>query len=723
MKLGAEKQLENTTKWQKTGSSEDPYAGVDKEAALLTAVTEGDIETVNNLIAHGAQVVAKDEKGVTALMFAIQRGHTNIAQILIKADADKESSMQALSYAHKFGQTEIAQVLQISKNTFSVYMEALTKKLKISLKDRDGFNKYFVFLDSQPLGSWKEELTNNLLEYHNSKLHNGLLDFRYEHCDSYLLLRIKCEQYAKESLYEKKELLLKEVENIIIKLKEESFPKSGAKQPYENLNRSRLIKIVYLSEDEPLTKLFAKYLPIPSVDYFNGTSLPRYIANKEEQTKEIITHFLDKNKQEDFHSLEKKITKIQRLHRARKRQKEEQHRIPERNPQDVVDQQVIDTFGAPYIPQKCSPVLAKRIIKVAGNVKFFNYIRHETKKIALTSIFNDGLYGRKTLLMFLQTFSPASLHDGDIKDGDANVVCFGSDYGRIDPKTNGDVELTFQFDKLDFGPNKSNHCAFFKQQDLGFLNDKIRYVDMGKKELVFNHTDLTRCAEVGYRYMHLRYRDRSAYSCSFDTIACLPNFKLISYDINNIESVLILNFFRYLDNLVTSSYGDASNVISAIYHGIEEMSDEELSVFLREIGRNLSDTMEFNFFGAHQIDFDALSTIKDSRSGYVLNMLELISELQAGKLEKLLAAKEIFPTVFQSYRFLDYLSSKTEDVNTLLELSTLRAICKTPGWYPMNEKLNKEYQSTKQNNTSKAEVSTGSNEKEKFVQSIFTLVK
>ncbi len=328
---------------------------------------------------------------------------------------------------------------------------------------------------------------------------------------------------------------------------------------------------------------------------------------------------------------------------------------------------------------------------MAGNVNFFNYIRHETKKIALTSIFNDGLYGRKTLLMFLQQFSPASLHDCDVQDGDANVVCFGSGYGQIDPKTNGDVELTFQFDKIDFGPNKSNHCAFFKQQDLGFSNNKIRYVNISKEnELALRHTGFTRCALTGYSYMHLKYQGREWHDGSFNTVARLPNFKLISYDISNIESVLILNFFKYLDNLVTYSYGDASNVISAIYHDIEEMNDQELAAFLEEIGRNLSDTMEFNFFGAHQIDFDALTTIKDSRSRYVLNMPELILELQTGKLEKLLSAKESFPTAFQSYRFLDYLSSKSNDVNALQELSTLRQMCKIPGWYPMNEKLKAE---------------------------------
>jgi len=79
----------------------------------------------------------------------------------------------------------------------------------------------------------------------------------------------------------------------------------------------------------------------------------------------------------------------------------------------------------------------------------------------------------KLFYNFFFHFKPASLWSCDIADGDSNVICFGSEYGDIDPKCNGEIELTLRTDKLDFWRNKSVHCAFFKQQDLGYVVKKL----------------------------------------------------------------------------------------------------------------------------------------------------------------------------------------------------------------------------------------------------------
>jgi len=55
-------------------------------------------------------------------------------------------------------------------------------------------------------------------------------------------------------------------------------------------------------------------------------------------------------------------------------------------------------------PQRCSPELAQKSLEKANKIKFIKHIRHLTKVSALTSIFDDGLYGRKTLLQFLLPF-------------------------------------------------------------------------------------------------------------------------------------------------------------------------------------------------------------------------------------------------------------------------------------------------------------------------------
>jgi len=88
---------------------------------------------------------------------------------------------------------------------------------------RNGLHKYFEFLFNLPLGSWKDELIDNLLEYYNLKLRNGLLPSRYENYDNgdfhLLFLRIKCEQYAKELLSEKERIVIKRIENVLIEFK------------------------------------------------------------------------------------------------------------------------------------------------------------------------------------------------------------------------------------------------------------------------------------------------------------------------------------------------------------------------------------------------------------------------------------------------------------------------------------------------------------------------
>ncbi len=586
----------------------------------------------------------------------------------------------------------------------SIFMDALIRNTEIPYDKLGPFNEYFTFLYNQPLGSWQSELCNNLLKHCDVREDSEEIDFRSKNnllrqqSKFRLWLRIKCEQYINEPSVEKRELFLEEAERLIIIQKEKDFPKSGAKLPYSTLDH-KLIAMVYFSEDEGLIRLFAKHLPIPRADCFESARIPRYIMNREEQINETIKGFLEKNKPEEYLSIEKQVIELQRLYRSKKRQTEERYRIPEvydrgkakvEIERDMQSQGTINNFGTPYTPEKCSSMLANRIVLAASKIRFFNYIRHETRKNAITSMFDGAIYGRKSLLMFSLPFSPAALRRCDIDNGDSNVVCFGSDYGTIDPITNGDVELKFQFDKLDFGPERLKHCAFFKQQDLGYENSKIRCVTLSEgKNLIFRHTVNDRCS-VGFKKLRLEYQTvgQRKPAFNFALVGTVPNYKLISYDIQNIESVLILNFFRYLDALAIDDQIEASDVISAIYHDIEEMDDAQLAVFLEDIGRNLSDTMEFNFFGAYQIDFNALTHIKDKE--YCLDMAELISELQNGELDILLTAKEKFPAIFKSYRFLDYLSTKTTSVNVLIELSNLRALCKTPGWYPMNEKLNRE---------------------------------
>lgn len=397
------------------------------------------------------------------------------------------------------------------------------------------------------------------------------------------------------------------------------------------------------------------------------------------------------------------VTYFQRLYRKKKRQQSESKRIPVRNILEFEKispleyEKHIKKGQSIYVPQRCDRGLSQKIVDFSFKIKFFNYIKHETKLKALKNIFTDGLYGRSTLEAMLQVFSPAALAESDVENGDGNAICLGADYGLIDPKADGEVEFILDFNKINFGKNKSESCAFFKQKDFGFGRKFGQDILLGNKSILIDHTSKTLKSVPGCETMLLVFNDEAYFSI-------LSNIKLMSYDIKNIEQILILNFFKFLDNLTIKSGEDASLVISEIYKEIKGLNDEELMSFLETIGRALSCTMEFNFFGAHKIDFNTLVSIKTLRGpslesdengrlrfksadNFELKMSDFLEQLVVGELEILNVARKEFAGLFESYRFLDYLMSKTANPIALNELARLYAICKTPAWYPKKEML------------------------------------
>ncbi len=564
------------------------------------------------------------------------------------------------------------------------------------------FLSYYDFLDSLPLGSWTQELLENLLCYiqhyqpdtpfdNICGIDNNLVP--KSHHDYYIPLRIKCEQYMKaDAMF--KSIHLKHIEIYLIEVNKILHPKNGAKLSYEVLGNAELIKLVYASEANELRNLFVRYFQVPNSNAFKENAVPLFILEQEAQKNETVKKILMSSAEKgiDFNVFEKHMMNIQRLVRAKQRKKEESHRIPECFTQFNFSSTANPAEVSFYIPRACSIELSQRIVSVAKKIKFFDYIRHETQETALQAIFDTALYGRKTLQTFFLPFKPAALKDCDIKAGDANVICFGADYGFIDPNSGGDIEFILQLSKMNFDRDKFFHCAFFKQCDFGFEFIKNRVVSVNdKNEIVFTHT-MSRPRAEGI-FMDIKYQakhsaDNTTKSYTFRS--GLPNYQLISYDIQNIELYLILNFFRFLDKVIPVSGYQNEDLKAKIYQDIENMNDEQLSVFLESIGRNLSDTMEFNFFGAHQIDFDSLFGLKCKNSGEKLEIAALITELNNANLTALSKAKNTFPSIFKSYRFLDYLLGKVNKTASIKALTTLRAICKTPGWYPTMQNKQRE---------------------------------
>lgn len=85
------------------------------EPELVTAARKGDAARVRALIGSGADVNAREGKGLTALMAAGGEGHTEVVRILLRAGADVDaplpSGWTALMQAASEGRAEAATLL------------------------------------------------------------------------------------------------------------------------------------------------------------------------------------------------------------------------------------------------------------------------------------------------------------------------------------------------------------------------------------------------------------------------------------------------------------------------------------------------------------------------------------------------------------------------------------------------------------------------------------
>jgi ankyrin repeat protein len=102
-----------------------------KDAQLIQAAKDGNLSTVQTLLAQGADINAKGKYGTTALMDAVRKGHTKIVEVLlangadVNAKDDKLGSTALMSAAMK-GHTETVEAL-------------LAKGADVNAKDKDGF--------------------------------------------------------------------------------------------------------------------------------------------------------------------------------------------------------------------------------------------------------------------------------------------------------------------------------------------------------------------------------------------------------------------------------------------------------------------------------------------------------------------------------------------------------------------------------------------------------
>ena len=569
----------------------------------------------------------------------------------------------------------------------NISQESIIKKLHEheavnSTEEFTGFDiEYRKYLLDLPLGKILPEIYNDAWLKHCAL--QGIKLGGSTYLD--LNFRLALEDYLSSN---KSKTKLEEVEKAILLYFSSEYPPNAdglqnkAAGTYICPIKDELICQIWLTEDTNLINLCQKHFgisPTPQLFTKLGFAVPHNIKANELAGVEALA----KIKSEDFPVFERDISTLQGLLREKQRFDEENVRIASRYARYLKDHkksahELIEDANTPYTPIKCSPELAQRIVQAASKVSAFSTVKHITHATSLLSILDDALYGRRTLKDRCIPFNPAALHGCDVLNGDADVVCLGPQ--DIDPQAAGDIIIEFDLAKI----QQSRSVVFYKQLDLEYLTkEKIRTVKLGKLQLHFDHTGLVRNPDPLFSELQI-FSDRHTLLGG----ACLPKSSLISYNLPKMHQILALNFFKFIDQLDNPRY------IEDFYNEIARLNEHELVQFLTDLEKNMTDTAEFNFYGAHQIDFSTILKISKRKESlfkmkikYTLDLPEFINSLQENNINALRDARKNLPELFKSYRFLDFLlltlnRRSVGDIEVIYYLENLRGACKTPDWMP-----------------------------------------
>lgn len=528
------------------------------------------------------------------------------------------------------------------------------------------------FMENSFTGLNSDFLTNNAVREYYQSTHNQQMKFWFL-INEYTASEKK-EKHAK----------LAEIENFLqkflLRIKDDSILKS------KDILEPEFVRQLYLLKDPALISLFLRYLPPKHTIFHEDDKIPENFLDREAKVNQSVKETLTKNNN-NVDLVEKKIVIIQRLFRAKQRQKENLQRairqysfylkaLQESNNLSITPEQLLADANNPYDPKECEPSLSARLIKISKNVTPFTTIKHICSQKYLKSILDAGLYGRRTLLQFYLPFVPSSLNSVDVTNGDGNVICFGAN--NIDNNAyQGDdkIEIELEIKKI-----TKNPCIFYKQLDLGHPRAPLtRTIQLGDSKLIF----ATPSGDSNNYFTHMEMALQKAGEKCIKGVAMIPNVSLISSNLPSMQQILTLNFFRFLDNL------NDNELTKAIYDEINKLDDAALLSFLNQLNIYMTDIMEFNFYGAHKLDFNtvlSVSKLKKPMNGnygdkiYSLNLSDFINALNSGDRKTFETAQTHLPQLFNSYRFIDYLLEKIQQPDIRLLLKQYKEKCYLPDW-------------------------------------------
>jgi hypothetical protein len=440
------------------------------------------------------------------------------------------------------------------------------------------------------------------------------------------------------------------------------------------------VRSIYGSHCSELIHMFEEIFPLPPLSVFDAEQQPPRLVKRAAERASDRAIFDARNAGD--RRVEEKIQFLQRFIRAKIRAECEVERIGKRYFKDLSPEtrktqaeEIIKEANTPYRPRLCNPELAERIVKAASQIKLFDSVSHLLDANYVDVILDGYLQGRKNLIDSYMPFRPAALTSADIENGDGNVICFGPNI--IDPRCLRDrtVRLELDLDVLTSQEEyKYNPTLFFKQFDLGYDIGARQLIQIGKMDLIFTHTASLRCPIENCANLQLF---SSMDNCDkVDYFGVERKDLFISSNIKQMHSILILNFFRPLDNLKNVYYAPAPGKIKEIYDSISKLNDQELKSFLSNLGKKMSCSSEFNTYAAYKIDLNALRSVAiyEGKSQIEsISISDLCDKLNQGNFESLNKLERLLPEIFRSARFMAFLHSNVKNTAALEKLESLRS--------------------------------------------------
>ena len=441
---------------------------------------------------------------------------------------------------------------------------------------------------------------------------------------------------------------------------------------------------------------------MPKEESFSEGAAPPIVKKETDSIIEILRKFVRPNV--SFETLDNAAVVIQRGFRSSVRNQTYTALLAQLAASNKIDKEPVSD-PLRWKPRCNDPKLAATIFRLYKGVQLFETVRHLTNQKALTSIFNNGLFGQKNLIDNLMAFKPAALVHDDIARGDCNVICMGPNAIHslwIDDNT---VEIVFNSDKL----LRGGAPIFMKQRDFGFnteyQRDKFPYEPLfpGSDDIDFKDISFT-CSEGSHgNIFTIQFQVFNQNTPIAHATLPFNEFLFNNQRKRNLHEILARSFFKFVDSLECMPEHEKSGGIQIIrgwvdgfYSKLSALNNEELKSFIERVGKALLKTAEFNIYGAYRIDDFAmiesitsgykwtlesqLSALEPQGPQYTLCLKDFLSQLNEGDAHVLATARQNIPELFQSYRFLDYLISKITEPRNQSALQALREQCVLPRW-------------------------------------------